>query len=34
MKRMYWTPVVIVVTMIIVSYYCIADGRGIMKGIR
>ena len=37
MKRMYWTSVVIVVTMIIVSYFCIADGRvqgGVSAGLR
>jgi hypothetical protein len=26
MKRMYWKPVVVVVTMIILSFFCIADG--------
>ena len=27
MKRMYWMPVVIVVVMILVGYFCIADGQ-------
>jgi len=37
MKRMYWTPAVIVVAMIMVSYFCFADGQvrgGVSAGVR
>ena len=37
MKRMYWTPAVIVVAMIMVSFFCFADGQvrgGVSAGVR